>query len=177
VAAAVARAATALTGGRAAEAAGLLRAAEILARVAAVDPAAALAPVDDGPLTLEQDAAREAEAREGWEEMLDLIEAQADALARHLLAEVPAGPAVHSGFVNAWRAEHLGPAAAATDHAGMQARSAHRVPLHWDDAGRPLPVEQVRAMYYDVYRRQIRSRAGLPAVGPGEEEEGVGGRG
>lgn len=169
LAAAVARASSALADGRAAEAAGLLRAAGSLARLTGDSPDAADGPDYDGPLTPEQDAAREAAAKKGWDDMLDLIEAQADALARRILAEVPGAPAVHSGFVHAWRAQHL-PGAAAADHAAMQARAAHRVPFHWDDAGQPLPVDEVRAMYYGVYRRQIRARAGLPAVGPGEAE-------
>ncbi len=121
------------------------------------------------PLTPEEDAAREAAAKKGWNDMLDLIEAQADALARRLLADVAHAPAVHSGFVHAWRAQYLGPEAAARDHAGMQVNAPHRVAFHWHDDGRPLPVDEVRAMYYGVYRRQIRARAGLPAVGPGDE--------
>jgi hypothetical protein len=51
----------------------------------------------------------------------------------------------------------------------MQVNAPHRVAFHWHDDGRPLPVDEVRAMYYAVYRRQIRARAGLPAVGPGDE--------
>lgn len=170
VAAAVARASAALAAGRAAEAAGLLRAAETLARVADVDSAATSSP-DPATLTPEQDAAREAEAKKDWDDMLDLIEAQADALARHILADRPHAPAMHSGFVNAWRAQYLGPEVAAHDRADMQARSAHKVKFHWHDDGRPRPVDEVRAMYYRVFRRQIRSRAGLPAVAPGEEAE------
>ena len=100
--------------------------------------------------------------------MLDLIEAQADALARRILADAAHAPAVHSGFVHAWRAQYLGPEAAARDHADMQVNAPHRVAFHWHDDGRPLPVDEVRAMYYGVYRRQIRARAGLPAVGPGD---------
>jgi hypothetical protein len=73
------------------------------------------------------------------------------------------------GFVHAWRAQYLGPEAAARDHADMQVNAPHRVAFHWHDDGRPLPVDEVRAMYYAVYRRQIRARAGLPAVGPGDE--------
>lgn len=167
VAAAVARASSALAGGRAAEAAGLLRAAGSLARLTGDSPDQA-DPADDGPLTPEEDAAREAAAKKGWDDLLDLIEAQADALARQILADVPYAPAVHSGFVHAWRAQYLGPEAAASDHAGMQANAAHRVAFHWHDDGQPLPVDEVRAMYYRVFRRQIRARAGLPAVGPGD---------
>jgi hypothetical protein len=100
--------------------------------------------------------------------MLDLIEAQADALARRILADAAYAPAVHSGFVHAWRAQYLGPEAAARDHADMQVNAPHRLAFHWHDDGRPLPVDEVRAMYYGVYRRQIRARAGLPAVGPGD---------
>ncbi len=167
VAAAVARASSALAGGRAAEAAGLLRAAGSLARLTGDSPDGA-DPVDEGPLTAEQDAAREAAAKKGWNDLLDLIEAQADALARQLLADVAWAPAVHSGFVHAWRAQYLGPGAAAQDLARMQANAAHRVPFHWRDDGQPLPVDEVRAMYYRVFRRQIRAKAGLPAVGPGD---------
>ena len=165
VAAAVAQASSALAGGRATEAAGLLRAAGSLARLTGDSPEAD-EPTDDGPLTPEQDAAREAAAKKGWDDLLDLIEAQADALARQLLADVAWAPAVHSGFVHAWRAQYLGPEAAAQDHARMQTNAAHRVAFHWHDDGQPLPVDEVRAMYYGVYRRQIRARAGLPAVGP-----------
>lgn len=167
LAAAVARASSALAGGRATEAAGLLRAAESLARLTGDSPDGD-EPADDGPLTPEQDAAREAAAKKGWNDLLDLIEAQADALARQILADVARAPAVHSGFVHAWRAQYLGPEAAARDRATMQTNAAHRVALHWHDDGRPLPIDEVRAMYYRVFRRQIRARAGLPAVGPGD---------
>lgn len=167
---AVAQASALLAAGRAVEATALLKAAETLARVADVDPAGASAPGDLGPLTPEQDAAREAAAKKGWDDLLDLIEAQADALARQILADVAYAPAVHSGFVHAWRAQYLGPEAAAHDHARMQANAAHRVAFHWHDDGQPLPVDEVRAMYYGVFRRQIRARAGLPAVGPGDGE-------
>lgn len=169
LAAAVARASTALAGGRAAEAAGLLRAAESLARLTGEAPGGEPADDVDAPLTPEEDAVREAAAKKGWDDTLDLIEAQADALARRLLADVAYAPAVHSGFVHAWRAQYLGPEAAASDRAGMEADSAHRVRFHWHDDGQPLPVDEVRAMYYRVFRRQIRAKAGLPAVGPGDE--------
>ncbi|WP_292065097.1 hypothetical protein [Brevundimonas sp. UBA7664] len=166
--AALDHAALALAEGRASDATALIRAAESMGRVAGFDPAdTPLRMSGHEALTPEQDAAREAAAKKGWDDMLDLIEAQADVLARRILAEIPGAPAVHSGFVHAWRAQNL-PGAAAADHAAMQARAAHRVPFHWDDAGQPLPVEEVRAMYYGVYRRQIRARAGLPAVGPEE---------
>lgn len=165
---AIARASALLAAGRAAEATAMLRAAESLARLTG-DDMDEVGLDDDVPLTPEEDAAREAAAKKGWNDMLDLVEAQADALARHILADVPHAPAVHSGFVHAWRAQYLGPEAAAHDRDGMQARAAHRVPFHWYDDGQPLPVDEVRAMYYGVYRRQIRARAGLPAVGPGDE--------
>lgn len=166
---AIARASALLAAGRAMEATAMLKAAESLSRLTGDDMDAADDPYDHGPLTPEQDAAREAAARKGWDDMLDLIEAQADALARQLLADVAFAPAVHSGFVHAWRAQYLGPEAAAQDHARMQVNAAHRVAFHWDDEGQPRPVDEVRAMYYGVYRRQIRVRAGLPAVGPGDE--------
>lgn len=166
---AVARASALLAAGRAMEATAMLKAAESLARLTGDDMDEADS-TDDAPPTPEQDAAREAAARKGWEDMLDLIEGQADALARQLLADAPEAPAVHGGFVHAWRARYLGPAAAARDHADMQARSADRVAFHWDDAGQPLPVDQVRAMYYAVFRPQIRRGAGLPEAGPGEGE-------
>ena len=168
LASAVARASSALAGGRAAEAAGLLRAAESLARLTGAAPGEEPADAVDAPLTPEEDAAREAAAKKGWNDLLDLIEAQADALARQLLVDVTFAPAVHSGFVHAWRAQYLGPDAAAHDHARMQGNAAHRVAFHWHDDGRPLPVDEVRAMYYQVFRRQIRAKAGLPAVGPGD---------
>ncbi|MFN3668781.1 MAG: hypothetical protein ACK4VY_05695 [Brevundimonas sp.] len=168
VAAAVARASSALADGRASEAAGLLRAAEGLTRLT-VDERDAAEPADEAPLTPEEDAAREAAAKKGWDDMLDLIEAQADALARHILADVPYAPLVHSGFVAAWRAQYLGPEAAARDLARMQADSPQRVPFHWRDDGQPRPVDEVRALYYPVYRRQIRRQAGLPPLGPGDE--------
>jgi uncharacterized protein YndB with AHSA1/START domain len=145
----------------------MLKAAESLARLTG-DEMDGSDPADDEPLTPEEDAAREAAAKKGWNDMLDLIEAQADALARRILADAAHAPAVHSGFVHAWRAQYLGPEAAARDHADMQVNAPHRVAFHWHDDGRPLPVDEVRAMYYGVYRRQIRARAGLPAVGPGD---------
>ena len=167
--AALGHAARAMTEGRAADATALIRAAEAMARVIGVDPAdTPLRMPTREPLTPEEDAAREAAARKGWNDMLDLIEAQADALARRILADAAHAPAVHSGFVHAWRAQYLGPEAAARDHADMQVNAPHRLAFHWHDDGRPLPVDEVRAMYYGVYRRQIRARAGLPAVGPGD---------
>jgi hypothetical protein len=168
--AALGHAALAMAEGRATDATALIRAAEAMGRVAGVDPAnTPLRMPGYAALTPEEDAAREAAAKKGWNDLLDLIEAQADALARQILADVPYAPAVHSGFVHAWRAQYLGPEAAAQDHARMQANAAHRVPFHWHDDGQPLPVDEVRAMYYRVYRRQIRAKAGLPAVGPGDE--------
>ncbi len=164
---AITRASALLAAGRAVEATAMLRAAESLARLTG-DDMDGDGPADDGPLTPEQDAAREAAAKKGWNDLLDLIEGQADALARQLLADVAHAPAVHSGFVHAWRAQYLGPEAAAHDHARMQANAAHRVAFHWHDDGQPLPVDEVRAMYYQVFRQQIRARAGLPAVGPGD---------
>jgi MFS family permease len=167
--AALGHAARAMTEGRAADATALIRAAEAMARVIGVDPAdTPLRMPTREPLTPEEDAAREAAAKKGWNDMLDLIEAQADALARRILADAAHAPAVHSGFVHAWRAQYLGPEAAARDHADMQVNAPHRLAFHWHDDGRPLPVDEVRAMYYGVYRRQIRARAGLPAVGPGD---------
>lgn len=170
MAAALDHAALAMAEGRAGDATALIRAAEAMGRVTGIDPADTRfnRPDADGPLTPEQDAAREAAAKKGWDDLLDLIEAQADALARQLLADVAWAPAVHSGFVHAWRAQYLGPEAAAQDHARMQTNAAHRVAFHWHDDGQPLPVDEVRAMYYRVFRRQIRAKAGLPAVGPGD---------
>ena len=159
-----------LVAGRAVEATAMLRAAESLARLTG-DDMDEVDPADPATLTPEQDAAREAEAKKDWDDMLDLIEAQADALARQILADRPHAPAMHSGFVNAWRAQYLGAEVAAHDRADMQARSAHKVEFHWHDDGRPRPVDEVRAMYYRVFRRQIREKAGLPAVAPGEEAE------
>ena len=167
--AALGHAALAMAEGRASDATALIRAAEAMGRVAGVDPAnTPFGRPNHEPLTPEQDAAREAAAKKGWDDLLDLIEAQADALARQLLADVAHAPAVHSGFVHAWRAQYLGPEAEAHDHARMQANAAHRVAFHWHDDGRPLPIDEVRAMYYRVFRQQIRAKAGLPAVGPGD---------
>jgi hypothetical protein len=174
--AALAHAALAMSEGRAADATALIRSAEAMGRVIGVDPAdTPLRRPAPEPLTPEQDAAREAEAKKGWNDLLDLIEAQADALARQLLADVACVPAVHSGFVHAWRAEYLGPEAAARDHADMQVNAPHRLAFHWHDDGRPLPVDEVRAIYYRTFRRKIRTGAGLPGEAPGEGRLGVGG--
>lgn len=166
VAAAVARASTALAEGRSAEAVGLLRAAETLARLASVDPS--VRPEDNRPLTPEEDAAREARARAAWDKTLDLIEAQGEAVARQMLADVPHGRAVHLGFVHEWRARHLGPEAAAADLKRMQDNAAFRVPFYWDEDGHPLPVSQMRERYHKTFRAEIRRNAGLPERAPGE---------
>jgi hypothetical protein len=49
----------------------------------------------------------------------------------------------------------------------MQVNAPHRLAFHWHDDGRPLPVDEVRAMYYRTFRRKIRTGAGLPGEAPG----------
>lgn len=126
-----------LAAGRGAEAAATLKAAEALRRLQAELDAA---PDEAGP---DPDAWEEAapvninrlpaEVRvAGLEGLRAELEARADTLARALLTADAAmtTPAIHTPFVLHWRALHLGPEAAAADHAtavrgGWAARAYH----------------------------------------------------
>jgi len=142
----------------------LTRAAEGLARATGQDPAAPPPPEPPpGPPTPEQDAAQEADARAFWEELNQRVELRAAVLARQILQDANHTPLIHSGFAFHWRAENLGPAAAAADReAGRNANWGRR---YWREDGTLRPIEEIRANTFGQFRQKIRTQVGLPMNG------------
>jgi len=161
---AVGRAAALLSRGRAAEATALLKAAETLARLTAASPPEA--DDADAPLSPEDDAAREAAAREHLMGTLDRLEAQADKLALGMLRDELSVPAVHMGFVLQWRARVLGPEVAAHDRAAREAVSPLNARRYYDARGELLPFDVIRRHALDLQRGWVRNYAGLPSHPP-----------
>lgn len=141
-AAAVARAASALTAGRATEALALLKAAEALSRASG---AGGLEAEADRPPAPEDEEARAIERRDAIEAVWAEVEARAAHMAGQMLADVCHVPADLSAFAYRWRAEVLGPGCEAADKAQLMSRSNYLHKRYWGEDGAMLPPEVTNA--------------------------------
>lgn len=130
--------------GRGAEAAATLKAVEALRRLHAdLHAAPAAAPPAGASGSAGAPAPDPAEELAALEAARDAVMERADALARHLLAGKSGAAVLWSGMALHWRARHLGPEAAAADHAA--AVTGGWAPWTHDAEGRLLPLADLLA--------------------------------